>query len=161
MKNWLKISLFCAITFSLISCDKVTKDMAKKHLKNKNSISYFCNTIRLEYAENTGVFLSLGSDLPKPVKFWLMCILPLFFLIGLFAYAITKSKEFSFLKLLPIALIFAGGVGNIKDRILYDMHVTDFLILGIQNLKTGIINLADIYVTVGAIALLFLFHDKS
>jgi signal peptidase II len=161
MQNWLKISLFCAITISLIGCDKIAKDVAKKHLKDKPSISYFSNTVRFEYAENTGVFLSLGSELSKPVKFWLMCILPLIFLLGLFAYVIIKSKEFTFLKLIPLALIVAGGLGNIKDRILYDMHVTDFLILGIKNLHTGIINLADLYVTTGAIALLFLFREKK
>jgi signal peptidase II len=161
MQTWLKITLFCAITLSLIGFDKIAKDMAKEHLKDKMPISYFYNTVRLEYAENTGVFLSLGTDLPKPVKFWLMCILPLVFLVGLFAWAIKKSNEYSFLKLLPLALIFAGGVGNIKDRILNDMHVTDFLILGVQNLRTGIINLADVYVTIGAIALLFLFRDKK
>ncbi len=161
MQTWLKITLFCAITFSLIGCDKIAKDMAKEYLKDKQPISYFHNTVRLEYAENTGVFLSLGTDMPKPVKFWLMCMLPLVFLIGLFAWAIKKSKEFTFIKLLPLALIFAGGVGNIKDRMLYDMHVTDFLIIGIQHLRTGIINLSDLYVTCGAIALLFLFREKK
>jgi signal peptidase II len=161
MQNWLKITLFCALTLALIGCDKIAKDLAKEHLKNKPPVTYLYGTVTLEYAENTGVFLSLGSELSKPVKLWLMCVIPMLFLILFFIYAIIKTKEYTFLKLLPIALIVAGGIGNIKDRMLYDMHVTDFLIIGIQNFRTGIINMADVYVTTGAIAMLFLFREKK
>lgn len=39
------------------------------------------------------------------------------------------------LKMFLIALIFAGGVGNITDRILFDRHVTDFMITELKILE--------------------------
>lgn len=161
MKNWIKILLFCTASVACISCDRVTKDMAKEHLKNQEPVSYFHNTIRLEYVENTGAALSLGDDLPKRTSFWLLSILPLIFLIALFAFTIKNAGKMSLMKIFSLALLFSGGIGNIIDRILFDRHVTDFMNLGIQNIRTGIFNVADVCVTAGAIGLLLFYKDKQ
>jgi signal peptidase II len=160
MKRWMKILLFCLSSLTLISWDRVTKDMAKEHLANKEGISYFHDTFRLEYVENTGAALSMGDGLSKTASFWLLSILPLIFLLGLFFYAIKKSKELSFLKMVPFVLVVAGGLGNIFDRLFFDRHVTDFMNIGIKNLRTGIFNFADVFVTAGIICLFLFFRDK-
>ena len=54
-------------------------------------------------------------------------------------------------KMSAFALIIAGGLGNIIDRLLFDRHVSDFMNIGIQNIRTGIFNFADVCVTAGAI----------
>jgi signal peptidase II len=59
----------------------------------------------------------------------------------------------SMMKLFSFALIISGGMGNIIDRILFDRHVTDFMILDVQGVHTGIFNFADVCVTAGAIGL--------
>jgi len=64
------------------------------------------------------------------------------------------------MKLFSFALVISGGLGNIIDRLLFDRHVTDFMILGIQNLRTGIFNFADVCVTAGAIGLLVFHREK-
>lgn len=135
--------------------------MAKKHLKNQDPVSYFHNIIRLEYVENTGAALSLGDDLPKRMSFWLLSILPLIFLIALFASTIKNAGKMSFMKIFSLSLLFSGGIGNIIDRILFDRHVTDFMNLGVQNIRTGIFNVADVCVTAGAIGLLLFYKDKQ
>lgn len=134
--------------------------MAKEHLANKEGISYFHDTFRLEYVENTGAAMSMGDDLPKTVSFWLLSILPLIFLLGIFFFIIKKSKELSFLKMVPFMMIVAGGLGNIFDRIFFDRRVTDFMNIGFQNIRTGIFNFADVFVTCGVICLLILFRNK-
>src|ERR1700743_3513758 len=161
MKNWLKVLLFCLISVLLIGCDRVTKDLAKEHLMYREPISYFHNSVRLEYVENTGAALSLGDQLPKSVSFWLLSIVPLLLLALLFGYAIKNAKTSSFIKMLAFSLIIAGGVGNIIDRLLYDRHVTDFMNVGISNLRTGIFNVADMCVTAGVIVLLFSYREKK
>jgi signal peptidase II len=160
MKNRVKILLFCLSSILFIGCDRITKDLAKQHLMYQEPKSYFHNTFILEYVENTGAALSLGDDLSKPVSFWLLSILPLIFLVILFVYAIRKARELSKLKLLSLSLIFAGGIGNIIDRIAFDRHVTDFMNVGINNLRTGIFNVADVCVTAGVIGLLISYRDK-
>lgn len=124
-------------------------------------ISYFNNTFVLKYAENTGAFLSLGNDLSDSISLWIFIIIPVIFLISLTVYVILKSKELNWLKLLGFSLILAGGIGNIIDRILFDRRVTDFMIVGIQNIRSGIFNFADLYVTIGVIALIFLYKDNK
>ncbi len=159
MKKEVKIFLFCICSLIFIGCDRATKDIAREHLKNKEAISYLHDTIRLQYVENTGAALSLGDKLPKAMSFFSLSLIPLAFLIVLFAY--TIKKEMSFIKMFSIALIFAGGVGNIIDRILFDRHVPDFIIIGFKNLHTGVFNFADVCVTVGVICLLLFYYDKK
>jgi signal peptidase II len=156
MKHKNKILLFCIISLSFIGCDRATKSLAKEHLQNKEPLSYFHDTLRFEYAENTGAFLSFGSDWPQAAGFIVFTILPLLFLSGLFIYAIKKSGEMSFLKQLAFVLIFSGGIGNLIDRIIFNKHVSDFLNVGINNFRSGIFNLADMYITTGVLILLFL-----
>ena len=154
MKRGVKILLFCTISLVFIGCDQVTKELAKVHLKDKAPLSFYHDTFRLDYIENTGAFLSFGDDWSPTTSFWLMSILPLVFLLVLFAYAIKKTATSSLLNMLPFLLICAGGLGNIIDRIAHHRHVTDFMNLGINNLRTGIFNFADLYVTTGAVLLL-------
>ena len=149
------------VSFACISCDRVTKDLAKERLKNQPPVSYFHDTVRLEYVENTGAALSLGDNLPKSVSFWLLTILPLSFLLLLFAYTIKNAPKMGIMKVFSLALLFSGGIGNIIDRILFDRHVTDFMNLGFLNIRTGIFNVADMCVTAGAVGLLLFYQDKQ
>ncbi len=161
MNKGRKLFLLGLICLMLIGCDHASKMLAKTHLKDKAPQSWFHDTFRLEYVENTGAFLSFGADWPKGLSFVVMSVLPLLFLMGLLAYAIRKTNSQGLMTVFPYILIFSGGVGNIADRIIYDRHVTDFLNLGINDLRTGIFNVADLYVTTGVIMLLFIQFRKN
>lgn len=161
MKKGVKILLFCLSSLVLISWDRASKELAKEHLKDKAPVSYFHDSFRFQYVENTGAALSLGDSLPKTASFWLLSILPLIFLLFMGGYAIKQSGEMSKMKLFAFALIISGGLGNIYDRIVYDRHVTDFMNMGIGDLRTGIFNFADIGVTAGAILMLGSFRKKA
>jgi len=156
-----KILFFCLLSIALVGADRYTKELAKQYLKDKAPLSYLGDTVRLGYAENTGAFLSLGADWPEAVSFWVFGIVPLLLLIGFFGYCIVKAKSVSFARLVPFALIFAGGTGNIVDRLVYNRHVTDFLNVGIGNLRTGIFNVADMCVTAAVIILVFQSFKKD
>ncbi|MGN6641069.1 MAG: signal peptidase II [Mucilaginibacter sp.] len=161
MKNKWKVLLFCLSALVFIGCDRVTKDLAKEHLMYHAPITYLHNTVILEYVENTGAALSMGDQLSKPVSFWLLSVLPLLFLVALFIYAIAKVTELNSWKLFAFSLIFAGGLGNIIDRLMFDRHVTDFMNVGIGSLRTGIFNVADMCVTAGVIILLFAYWERK
>jgi signal peptidase II len=159
MKNS-RIFWFCVSIVAFIGCDSFTKHLAKVHLMYHQPISYLHNTVILEYVENTGAALSLGDDLPKGVSFWLLSIVPLVLLLFLLAYVIMHISELSKLKIFAFALIIAGGIGNIIDRIFFDRHVTDFMNVGFGNVRTGIFNFADMCVTAGVIAFLLSYREK-
>lgn len=127
---------------------------------NQEPTSYFHDTFRLEYVENTGAALWMGAGLPQPNNFLLLSVLPLLFLLALFVYAVLNIRKFNLIRLLSFALIFAGGIGNIIDRILYDRHVTDFMNMGFQNIRTGIFNVADVCITAGVIGLFISYKNE-
>ncbi|MES1160839.1 MAG: signal peptidase II [Bacteroidota bacterium] len=162
MKKWYKIILFCVLAFTFIGCDRITKTLAKEQLMNRGvTISYFHDVFRLEYIENTGAALGFGENLSESASFWLLSIFPLACLLALFVYTVRRSKEMSLPKVCCLALIFAGGMGNIIDRIFFDRHVSDFMNIGILDLRTAIFNFADVYITIGVIAFILLYRTRS
>ena len=162
MKNWIKVLLFCFSCTIFIGCDRVTKIIAKENLVYGEEISYFHDTFRLQYVENTGAALSMGDNLPKAISFWLLSMIPLGVLIALFIYVIMRLNKMTRVMFFSFSLIIAGGLGNIIDRILYDRHVSDFMNIGIYNLRSGIFNVADICITVGAVGLFIAYYrDKN
>ena len=65
---------------------------------------------------------------------------------------IYKSSGF---KKYSLLLIFGGALGNVFDRIFYKA-VPDFIDFHVGNLHWFIFNVADIFITVGVIFMIFL-----
>jgi signal peptidase II len=149
-----RIALFCLLSLSLISWDKVSKELAKTHLRDQAVRSYLDDTIRLMYVENTGAAMSLADNLDPAVSFWLLGIVPLVILVGLFGYVVRHASRMPVSRIAAFSLIFSGGVGNILDRLIFDRHVTDFMNIGFRNVRTGIFNFADVWITAGVVCLL-------
>lgn len=70
--------------------------------------------------------------------------------IGL-GYAVI-SKSVSPSCRIALALLVAGGLGNLIDRLRYG-NVVDFMNIGVGTLRSGISNVADIAVVFGVILL--------
>jgi signal peptidase II len=111
-----------------------------------------CDTIRLSYAENAGAFLSLGEGLPRQARFWIFLLFPAMALSGLLVVALRHHLP-GRLEVVALSLLVAGGMGNMVDRLLYGV-VRDFLNVGIGSLRTGVFNVADVSIMVGATLLL-------
>jgi signal peptidase II len=156
-----RIFLFCLLSLSLISWDQASKSLAKEYLRNKTAHSFLHNTFRLEYVENAGAAMSMGDDLSPVAGFWLLGILPLTVLMTLFGYMIVHARTIRPSRLMALSLIFAGGMGNILDRLLFDRHVTDFMNVGISSLRSGIFNFADVWITAGVIWLCLTFSSPK
>jgi signal peptidase II len=154
MKSKIKIVvLVITIIILNISCDQGTKDYARKNLKNQETRNVISNIIVLRYAENDGAFLGIGSNIPQPYKTIVLILFPIIMIISSLAYLIF-SKKLSILPIICISCIIGGGIGNIFDRITNNGFVTDFLNFGIGNIRTGILNFADMSITFGAIFLI-------
>ncbi|MBN1697693.1 MAG: signal peptidase II [Spirochaetales bacterium] len=150
-KNNLIKLLVIVITISLnIGCDQVTKGLAREYLIEKGTINIIGNVFILLYAENTGAFLGMGSDLPEPYKFIFLSLIPTLCLIGFFIY-IGIKKELSIFQIVCLSSVVGGGIGNIYDRLTNNGVVIDFMNFGIDGLRTGILNFADLSLTFGAV----------
>ena len=136
-----------------VGCDQIAKDAAQQYLAFEPPQSWFHDTFRLVYAENTGAFLSFGDKLSKDLRVLIFQVLPALWLIVLTIYLLT-AKPISMPLTIAWSLILSGGVGNVVDRVLYDGRVIDFMNLGIGSLRTGIFNVADVYITTGVVLLI-------
>ncbi len=151
MKYKNKLSLILIVFFVNYLLDRITKILAIEYLQNKE-YHFLGDMVVLTFAENTGAFLGAGQNLPQFIKYFIFIILPLIACILGILYCLFKENDK--LSIIFIVSIAAGGIANIQDRIFNHGRVTDFLNFGIGNLRTGILNVADMSITFGAILLL-------
>ena len=146
-----KILLF-AIIATCVGCDQATKSLATHHLQDSGPISAFGGTIRLQYAENPGGFLSLGAHMDPVLRLFVFVVVVVAMLAVLGIY-ILKSREVTPSEMLAVALVLGGGIGNLVDRVLFGF-VRDFANVGFGPIRTGVFNFADVAITAGALLLL-------
>ncbi|MBN8822600.1 MULTISPECIES: signal peptidase II [unclassified Spirosoma] len=162
MKNAIRIFLIILTVSVNIGCDQVSKTIVRDKVSYGERISLVQRHLTLTNVENTGAFLSLGNTWPPLIKNILLLILPILALLVGFAYLILSAKATRLLAL-GASFIIGGGIGNLIDRAAYG-SVTDFLHIRLGLLQTGIFNMADVSVMVGAGLILldaFLKKDKS
>jgi len=147
----IRLVLLIAIV-ATIGCDRVTKHMAATTLADAPGRSFLADTVRLEYAENTGAFLSLGADWPHPVRTAVFGVSNAVLLVAIAIVAVRR--RWPALALLGVVLFVAGGASNLLDRIAYGV-VIDFMNVGVGSLRTGIFNVADVAIMLGAGLLMF------
>lgn len=145
-KIGIRLVLLIAIG-ATIGCDRVTKHVAATTLSGTPSRSFLADTFRLEYVENTGAFLGLGAGWPGAVRTALFSVGDGLLLLAVAVMAMWR--HWPRLALLGLALVVAGGVSNLLDRITYG-KVIDFMNVGLGPLRTGIFNVADMAIMVGA-----------
>ncbi|MBN1248927.1 MAG: signal peptidase II [Anaerolineae bacterium] len=132
-----------------IILDQATKLLAQASLPAR-TLHLLGDTVRLRLSHNTGAFLGLGAGLPPAWRFWIFTFLSLVMVAGVVTFALT-SEELPHDAIIALAFLAGGGTSNLIDRLLRGGHVIDFLNFGIGNLRTGILNFADIAITFGAL----------
>src|SRR4051812_25821751 len=147
-----RVFIVATVLLLTVGCDRWTKVLATDHLQKAGRISYLGDTVRLDFARNSGAFLSLGSTLPNPIRgavfTWAVAGL-----LGFLAYLCLSRPSMHRRMRVALSLVLAGGAGNLWDRIAQDGHVTDFMNLGIGPVRTGIFNVADLAIVAGVVLL--------
>ncbi|MEX0678200.1 MAG: signal peptidase II [Pirellulales bacterium] len=147
-----RLCLVVAVLASCVGCDQLTKRIARERLEGSPPRSFFADTVRLIYAENPGAFLGLGGQLPPRARWVLLIAVNSLVAAGLAVILVWHSKMPA-LRAAACALLLGGAVGNLIDRVRFDGLVIDFMNLGVGPLRTGIFNVADVAITVGAVLL--------
>jgi signal peptidase II len=137
-----------AIVITTIGCDRVTKQLAAIHLAGAADRHYLAGTIRLEYAENTGGFLSMGATLPRWVRITIFTF-GTAVILGILATFVWQEQRDDPM-VLGLCLTLAGGMSNLLDRVVRG-SVIDFLNVGLGPIRSGIFNVADVAVMIGLI----------
>jgi signal peptidase II len=151
--------LILILLASNVGCDQVSKYIVRQTIEYNQKTSVLGNFVTITKVENTGAFLGLGDQLPRIIYTILMIILPLI-VLGFALYYLLTSNKLSKLLILGLCLVIGGGLGNVYDRILYG-SVTDFLHFDFVIFHTGIVNMADISLTMGFFILVYVFFINS
>jgi signal peptidase II len=148
-----KIAAALLIVLAAAGLDQVTKFAARAALQGKPQLVLVDRAVVLRYVENEGAFLSLGADLPRPVRTIAFIAFPLV-VLGCMVGFLLRRGSIGWGSLTGLALIAGGGAGNLIDRVLRNGRVGDFIMVGIGSVRTGIFNGADLMVLAGCIVLL-------
>ena len=146
------LMLLGVLLVSCIGCDQATKRLATEELRGRAPQSFLCDTVRLQHAENPGAFLGMGGRLPETLRRIAITGLNIALVAGS-ATVLIVHWNMPRPQFVALALLTAGGFGNLIDRVLHNGMVTDFLNVGIGPVRTGIFNVADMAITGGAIVL--------
>ena len=146
MKNFRRGILICLLLAASAGCDRVTKHYAVTTLAGMPGQSFLGDTVRLDYHENPGGFLSAGATWRPETRAAVFQVLNGLFLIGTLIMAVYY--QWSRLAAAGLLLFVAGGMSNLIDRIAMG-SVIDFLNIGIGSFRTGIFNVADVAIMAG------------
>ena len=130
--------------------DRISKLYILNLAKGKEEVDIYINPFfNIYLLWNSGVGFGLLS---VDENIYYNFITGIIFLINIVIIVmIIKSKDFKFFFLL---IILGGSLGNLFDRVYYG-SVPDFIDLHYNNFHWFIFNLADIFITVGILCLIF------
>ncbi|HEY4338430.1 MAG TPA: signal peptidase II [Steroidobacteraceae bacterium] len=160
MSRFIRHAWVALVLIGCVGCDQLAKSAAREYLPGTGVHSFASDTFRLQYAQNPGAFLGLGDSLSPTARYGTLIVGVGCFVVTLLAWAMFSSR-LTWLQRVALAAVGAGGAGNLIDRVRFDGAVTDFLNLGVGSLRTGIFNVADTLVMLGAIVLLISFRARS
>jgi signal peptidase II len=144
--------LSATLVLLCVAADRVTKDLAQHTLSQTEPRSLLGGILILTYAENEGAFLGLGANLPAPARFALS-VLANGAMIAWGLVTIVRTDDIGIARPISVALLLGGGIGNLIDRLQQGGAVSDFMVLRLGPLQTGVFNVADVAITGGALAI--------
>lgn len=153
MTRLLQLVVVAIILLSCVGCDQATKAVAKEYLPRHEVISLAADTVRLQYIENGGAFLGIGSALPERMRSVLFTFGIAVVVVGILGY-LALVPAMPRCTTIALSLIAGGGLSNLIDRVAYGGYVVDFLNIGLGSLRTGIFNVADVALMFGTALLI-------
>ena len=152
--------VYTAVTALVVALDQLTKIAAVAWLADAPARTWLGGSFRLQYVENRGAFLSLGASLPDWVRTGVFVVAVMAVLVMISIY-ILRGKQVASGELWAASLFVSGGLGNLIDRVLLG-YVRDFANIGFGPVRTGVFNVADVAISLGAVVLLIhLFRNRS
>jgi signal peptidase II len=147
-----KARWFWPLAIALLVTDCASKRVVESHLTVGRPKPLVGELVRftLSYNTNAAMGLRLGGDSRRLV----LSVLSVAALVVLgFLYHRTRPSER--LRVIGVALVAAGALGNLLDRLRSSAGVVDFIDVGVSHVRFWTFNIADIDITIGAVLLLF------
>lgn len=151
-----RLSIVLMLCFSVCT-DQYTKFLGRLFLDGEREVAFAGDMVRFTLVKNHHGFLGIAGGLPAAVQF-------LFLYVGVSLLLLACLRYLFFCPpsryTLPLIFVTGGGLSNLLDRLLHGGGVTDFISIGVGTLRTGIFNLADLYILLGAFAFGYLYFSS-
>jgi signal peptidase II len=141
------------ISAAIIFLDRLTKTWVSLHIKMGGAIPVIPHVLRITHWTNDGAAFSLFADSAKPSMVrWGLVGFTLAMALVILVVLVRIADRFT-LTSVALALVFAGALGNVHDRIAYG-SVVDFIEVHIFSYHFPDFNVADSSIVTGACLLL-------
>ena len=130
---------------AVVLADQFTKALVVANIPLGGHVAFLPGFLDFTYVRNTGAAFSSFEGMQ-----WLFALIFLVFTLGIFYEYFRKRMPFSNFERWMIAAIYAGGLGNMIDRLRLG-YVVDMI--ESQFMEFPVFNVADCFITCGCIAL--------
>jgi signal peptidase II len=137
---------------TVLVADQATKALVRAHIPLHESVTVVSGVLNLTHVRNTGAAFGFLNTVDFPYKAAVVALAATAALIGIAWYAARVSSH-ERLARLGLALILAGAVGNLVDR-LWLGSVVDFVDVVLGGWHFWAFNVADSAITLGVIAMM-------
>ena len=149
-----------SVVFLIFLIDRISKFyIIKLATLEKNFEIYVTSYLNLYLVWNKGIAFGLLSFDSS----FIYNIVSFIILLIIIALILMILKELHIFKKNCLLIILGGAIGNLFDRIYYTA-VPDFIDFHIENIHWFIFNIADIFISVGVVCLIYaeiFFKDKK
>ncbi len=149
---------FWPVVVLVVLLDVITKAAAVRYLvPQRMPHDVVGQWLRLTLVYNPGAAFGLGQGFAY--SRWLFLVLTVAAL-GILAWLYRATARGDRPRVLAIALVCGGAIGNLIDRVRHDLGVVDFIDIGIGATRWPTFNVADMAVSGGAMLLAWvLWHE--
>ena len=141
------VYIFMAVMAAVIvAADQLSKLWVVANIPLHTSMDAIPGLFHLTYTQNTGAAFSSFEGMQ-----WLFLLIFIAFTVGVVWEFSKKAMPFTAFERWCIAAIYAGGLGNMIDRLRLG-YVVDMIAVDFMNFP--VFNVADCFITCGCIALI-------
>ncbi|MBQ7340697.1 MAG: signal peptidase II [Oscillospiraceae bacterium] len=147
--------LMILLAFVIVVADQITKYLVLTGIDLHATVEAIPGLFHLTYVQNTGAAFSSFEGMQ-----WLFLIVFIVFTVAIVWEFTKKKMGFTSFERWCIVAVWAGGLGNMIDRLRLG-YVVDMIAVDFMNFP--VFNVADCFITCGCIALLvhLIFFNKG
>ena len=147
-----KARWFWPLAIALLVTDCATKRAVEQRLEQGVPQPVVGETVRftLSYNTNAAMGFQVGGDSRRLVLSALTVAALL--VLGVLYY---RTRPTDRLRIVGVALVAGGALGNLLDRLRSAAGVVDFIDVGVRDVRFWAFNVADMGITIGAVLLMF------
>ena len=147
--------LMALCVFGITAADQLTKYLVVQNIPLRGQVEVIPGLFHLTYVRNTGAAFSIFQGMQ-----WLFALIFLVFTALVIWDLVKKAMPFTKLERWLIVCIYAGGLGNMIDRLRLG-YVVDMIEVEFMNFP--VFNVADCFITCGCVLLILhlIFFNKE